>query len=116
MNDADKPAPEKPADVPPEPQPPAPPAPEPAARPRPPRERPRPGGQGPVPSLEHEQTYGFGKKIDAFDAEMERELQEAMGGLSEKEMYGEPQRGRAQPGHGGPQKGKVFRVRGQDVF
>jgi small subunit ribosomal protein S1 len=39
-----------------------------------------------------------------------------MGGLSDKELYGEPQRRRDQPGHGGPQKGKVFRVRGQDVF
>src|ERR1700678_4321016 len=40
-----------------------------------PRETKRP------PSLEHETNYGsFGKKIDAFDDEMERQLQEAMGG------------------------------------
>jgi small subunit ribosomal protein S1 len=71
-----------------------------------------------VPSLEKEQTYGFGKKIDAFDDEMERELQEAMGGLSEKELYGEPatQGGRAQPAAEGPKKGKVFRIHGPDVF
>jgi small subunit ribosomal protein S1 len=80
------------------------------------RELHAPRNAGRVPSLEQEQTYGFGKKIDAFDAEMERELQEAMGGLSEKELYGEPQHGRPRPGHGGPQKGKVFRIRGQDVF
>src|SRR5437660_459449 len=99
MSDSDKP------DLPPEPAPqssgpaeqPAPPPP-PAAAPTPPapekkpswRERLRPGREKPernptnagaVPSLEHEQTYGLGKKIDVFDEDVERELQEAMGGL-----------------------------------
>jgi small subunit ribosomal protein S1 len=70
---------------------------------------------GKVPSLEREQTYGFGKKIDAFDAEMERELEEAMSGFSGQELLTEP----AKPGEraeGGPKKGRVFRVHGPDVF
>src|SRR5262249_57176155 len=39
--------------------------------------------QGKVPSLQKEVTYGFGRKIDEFDAEMEAQLQEAMGGFKE---------------------------------
>jgi ribosomal protein S1 len=70
------------------------------------------------PSLEHEQSYGFGKKIDAFDDDMERQLQEAMGGLSTEALLGEPMQygKRAQPAQEGPKKGKVFRIHGQDVF
>ena len=70
------------------------------------------------PSLEHEQSYGFGKKIDAFDDEMARQLEEAMGGMSTEALLGEPiQYGkRAQPAQEGPKKGKVFRIHGQDVF
>jgi len=85
---------------------------------KPPRERPlRQGGK--VPSLQQEQDYGFGQKIDAFDEEMERQLQEAMSGLSDKDLYGEaerpPARGKTAP-ETGPKKGKVFRIHGQDVF
>ncbi len=70
-----------------------------------------------VPSLEKEQTYGFGKQAEAFDADLERELQEAMGGLSEKQMYGEPATGRQPKAAAeGPKKGKVFRIHGPDVF
>jgi small subunit ribosomal protein S1 len=86
-------------------------------------ERLRRGAGGPpkptrVPSLENEQTYGFGKKIDAFDDELERQLQEAMGGLSDKDLYGDPaeQQKRGKPGEAGPKKGKVFRIHGADVF
>src|SRR6516162_10082159 len=48
---------------------------------------------GKVPSLEREQSYGFGKKIDAFDADMERELEEAMSGFSGQELLAEPRQG-----------------------
>jgi small subunit ribosomal protein S1 len=85
---------------------------------KPPREKP-PQHAGKVPSLQHEQAYGFGKKIDVFDEEMERQLQEAMSGLSDKDLYGEPkqQPARGKPaGEAGPKKGKVFRIHGQDVF
>ena len=50
---------------------------------------------------------------------MEKQLQEAMGGFSDKDLYGDPaeQGGRgAQPGQEGPKKGKVFRIHGPDVF
>jgi ribosomal protein S1 len=85
---------------------------------KPPREKP-PQHAGKVPSLQHEQAYGFGKKIDAFDEEMERQLQEAMSGMSEKDIYGEPAqrspRGKT-AADAGSKKGKVFRIHGQDVF
>jgi small subunit ribosomal protein S1 len=68
------------------------------------------------PSLEREQTYGFGKKIDAFDADMERELEEAMGGLSAQELLAEPERRGKGTEPPGPKKGRVFRVHGPDVF
>jgi ribosomal protein S1 len=72
---------------------------------------------GPVPSLEHEQVCGGKQRIEAFDEAMERELQEAMGGLSDKDLYGEEastrRRGAPEPG---PKKGKVFRIHGPDVF
>lgn len=85
---------------------------------KPPREKPQQTSSK-VPSLQHEQAYGFGKKIDDFDEEMERQLQEAMSGMSDKDLYGEPapqaRRGKASPDDG-PKKGKVFRIHGQDVF
>src|SRR4051794_3902250 len=119
MSDTDNPAgppPEQPRADQPRPEPP---------RAEPPRQRrlrperdkpPRTGDK--VPSLEAEQTYGFGQKIDAFDAEMERELQEAMGGMSDTDMYGDEQSRRQAraPGGEGPKKGRVFRIHGQDVF
>jgi small subunit ribosomal protein S1 len=82
------------------------------------RERRRSPNAGQVPSLE--QDLSFGKKpIDAFDETMERELQEAMGGLSDQDLYGESspaqRRGKA-AAEPGPRKGKVFRIHGQDVF
>ncbi len=88
---------------------------EPAAA-KPPREKP-PQTPGKVRSLEHEQAYGFGKKIDSFDEDMERQLREAMSGMSDKDLYGEPAaRGGKKTADGGPKKGKVFRIHGQDVF
>jgi small subunit ribosomal protein S1 len=73
---------------------------------------------GRVPSLQKEQSYGFGKKVDAFDADLEQQLEEAMGGFSDKDLFAEapPQARRAKPGDNTPKKGRVFRVHGQDVF
>jgi small subunit ribosomal protein S1 len=74
---------------------------------------------GPVRSLEHEQTYGSGPRLKDLDAEIERELQEAMAGVSDKEMYGDPgAKGRAGKGEAqpGPKKARVLRVHGADVF
>jgi small subunit ribosomal protein S1 len=95
---------------------------QPLERPRSALDRFRKPNAGRVPSLE--QDLSFGKKaIDKFDEAMERELQEAMGGLSDKDLYTEasPREQRAaRAGKGapapGPKKGKVFRIHGQDVF
>jgi small subunit ribosomal protein S1 len=73
----------------------------------------------PVPALHPEQVYGSGPRLKELDAEIERELQEAMGGLSEKELYGDPAQQRRQApaaADGGRKKGKVFRIHGPDVF
>src|SRR5262249_47991242 len=73
---------------------------------------------GPVRSLEEEQQYGSGPRLKELDAEIERELQEAMGGMSDREMYGEPGKGGRKPaggGEGGKKKGRVSRVHGPDV-
>jgi small subunit ribosomal protein S1 len=84
------------------------------------RERPKDvSNTGKVPSLQHEQTYGGKVPIDKFDEAMERELQEAMGGLSDKDLDAElstrQQRSQAAAGPG-PKKGRVFRIHGGDVF
>jgi ribosomal protein S1 len=73
---------------------------------------------GRVPSLQKEQSYGFGQKVDAFDDDLERQLEEAMGGFSDKDLFAEapPQARRAKPGDNTPKKGRVFRIHGQDVF
>jgi len=115
MSDADKPTndPQSPA------------TPEASPRQRTLRERLRSGG-GKPPSLETEDlSYGFGAKPGAFDAELERELerdlQEAMGGVSDsdlKELYGEGHRQKPAERTSGAvgRKGKVISVRGKDVF
>jgi small subunit ribosomal protein S1 len=92
--------------------PPATPAPEePGARP--------PHKAGRPPALTPEQGFGgAAPRLKDLDAEIERELQEAMGGLSDKDLYGEaPRRAdrSAAPAAGG-KKGRVLRVHGQDVF
>ncbi len=81
------------------------------------RDRAQQNQGGKVPSLDQEQVYGFGQKIGAFDADLERELQEAMGGISDKDLYGDNQSNRrAKPAGGEIKKAKVFRIHGQDVF
>jgi small subunit ribosomal protein S1 len=112
MSDTDKPA---------SPPPPAEPA---AAEPhrrgfRPEREKSQRSQQnaGRVPSLEDELRYGGGRKIEAFDEDLEQQLEEAMGGLSAKDLLDAPPgQKRPKPAPGGKQKGKVFRIHGEDVF
>jgi small subunit ribosomal protein S1 len=78
---------------------------------------PRPGGK--PPSLEHEQHYrGLGRQaMKDLDAEIEREMAEAMGGLTAQQVLAEPARTREKPADG-PKKlvGKVHSVHGPDVF
>jgi small subunit ribosomal protein S1 len=74
---------------------------------------------GPPPALEPEQVYGAGPRIRELDAAIERELQEAMGGFSEKELYGEPSQQGRKPPAGPDQARKIARVlavHGSDVF
>src|SRR5438128_185134 len=87
--------------------------------PIPPAEQSKPAPSlGRVPSLEHEQVYGSGPRLRELDAEIEQELQEALGGMSDKEIYGDPasQGKQQQPSGKGRLKGKILRVHGQDVF
>ena len=86
-------------------------------------EAPPPANAGRVPSLNTEQHYGGGKRHVEADDEIERELQEAMGGLSAEELFADPNpRGHkpaaaaAEAGPPGRKKGKVHSVRGKDVF
>ncbi|MFO0841344.1 MAG: S1 RNA-binding domain-containing protein [Gemmataceae bacterium] len=85
-------------------------------------DRPQKPVPGKVPSLEREDmTYGFGAKPSTFDADLEaqleRELNEAMGGAGMKELFGEqPKRIKATAPPPGPRKGRVMSVRGKDVF
>ncbi len=89
---------------------------------RPRRDRPQQdsGNAGRVPPLEPEQLYGARVPIDKkFDEDLERELQEAMEGFSDKDLLGErsPREQRRQAGSPpAPHKGKVYRVHGDDVF
>lgn len=105
MSDADKPAEQ--------PQPPA------QAPLDPPDARPSPI-PGPPPRMTDDDRFDPGARLRGLDADaIERELQEAMGGLSEKDMYGEPTaRQRTKPSAEAAQrrKGRVLSVRGPDVF
>jgi small subunit ribosomal protein S1 len=124
MSDTDKP--EPPAAQPAEGPPPAPAQPE-----RPPpfgkvrfRKEPEPGklpepAPGPLPELQPEEAYGPGPRLRDLDASIEDELAEAMGGFSDKDLYGEPQHGRPRAPAGaepGKLKAKVVSVHGSDVF
>jgi len=72
------------------------------------------------PSLDDEQRYAGRVSVKEFDAEVERELQEAMSGMSAKDIYGEPgKEPRRKPDPNakpGVLKGKVLRVHNADVF
>jgi small subunit ribosomal protein S1 len=72
------------------------------------------------PSLEDDQRYAGRVSVKEFDAQVERELEEAMSGLSAQDIYGEPAQqqrpraaGDAKPG---ALKGKVVSVHNADVF
>jgi small subunit ribosomal protein S1 len=69
-----------------------------------------------VPALDAEPWGGAGKRLKDLDADIEREMQEAMAGLSDKDLYGEPAPRRASAAEQGPKKGKVLRIHGADVF
>ncbi len=73
----------------------------------------------PPPSLEAEHLFGSGPRLRDLDAEIERELQEALGGLSDKELYAEPAAsGQKLPADSDTRqkKAKVVAIHGPDVF
>jgi small subunit ribosomal protein S1 len=75
----------------------------------------------PPPTLHPEAVYGAAARLSKrdLDAEIERELQEALGGFSEKELLAEPGRRKPPEAAGSAQarkKGTVLSVRGADVF
>jgi small subunit ribosomal protein S1 len=74
-------------------------------------------GKPPV-LAEGESFGGKGPRLRDLDAEIEKEMQEALGSLSDKELYGEEPRRTGPPAAAAPgrKKGKVFRVHGADVF
>jgi ribosomal protein S1 len=76
-----------------------------------------------VPSLEADQTLSSGGKFGISDDDIEKELLEAMGGMSEKEIFSDPGRPPNQGGMGeaastepSRKKGRVIRVHAPDVF
>src|SRR5438105_2811519 len=73
---------------------------------------------GPPPALEAEHVSG-GPRLRELDAAIEKELQEAMGSFSDKELYGEPARQERKPAAAsdhGRKKARVVAVHGSDVF
>jgi small subunit ribosomal protein S1 len=68
-----------------------------------------------APGEEHQ---GKAPRLRDLDAQIEREFQEMMNGVSDQELYGQPVRSsRPAPGSETPRKrAKVVAVRGQDVF
>jgi small subunit ribosomal protein S1 len=98
-----------------EPEKPAPPPPPSAEQPAP---LPEPF-PGPPPALPTEQGFGTGPRLRDLDKDIERELEEAMGGLTSKDLLGEPaQRAPREPaGEGqGRKKGRVLQIHGADIF
>src|SRR5438874_7137910 len=74
---------------------------------------------GAVPSLDSTQRYGGGRRRGELDADIERELQEAMGDENFDQLLSDPApRTRKAPGApaGGKLKGKIISIHGQDVF
>lgn len=69
-------------------------------------------------SLELAQEFGPGPRLRDLDADIERELEAAMGGLTEKQLYGESQSGRSATSEPASKrkKGRVLSIHGQDVF
>jgi small subunit ribosomal protein S1 len=91
------------------------PSPAPAAEPTPPDGTIPAAGPPPAP----EPDAGFGPRLRDLDKDLERELAEAMGGLTAKDLLGEPvqQAPRRQAGEApARKKGKIMRIHGPDVF
>jgi small subunit ribosomal protein S1 len=85
---------------------------------RQPDQRPEPKLGAPL-DLTAQEMATSGPRLRDLDAQIERELQEAMGGFSEKELYGEPDpRNRKTPPspEQSRKKARVMAIHGPDVF
>jgi small subunit ribosomal protein S1 len=85
------------------------------------------GGLRPPPKERSAQSeFGGAARLKNLDSDIDKELEEAMGGLSEKELYGQPQEpdsGRSGDPLGDEtgaedkrKKGRILAIRGGDVF
>jgi len=82
------------------------------------KQDPAPTNQGAVPALDAQQSPGLGRRgAKALDAEMERELAEAMEGMAGLDLLsGPPTRGVPTKTADGKRKGKVIAIHGKDIF
>jgi small subunit ribosomal protein S1 len=74
---------------------------------------------GKPPALDKRDLTPEPPRLRELDAAIEAELEAAMAGLSDKDLYAEPAKGERRPAPMGPkpmQKGKVLRVHNADVF
>src|SRR5262245_8069843 len=103
----------------------APPPPKPHGKGPPPRGRkgPPPGGRvrrvlDPVPSLENDLRFASKPHLKDLDAEIAGEMEAALGGMSEKDLFEAPAQPKqaATPEQTARKKGKVLSVHGADVF
>jgi small subunit ribosomal protein S1 len=71
-----------------------------------------------VPAITDQQAFGAPPRLQDLDKEIADELEQALGGLSDKDIFaGEKKQDKgAAPGESQRKKGKVFRVHGPDVF
>jgi len=77
------------------------------------------GSRPPLGASAEPELAGVGR-LKGLDADIEKELEEAMGGLSEKEIYAAPAASPAASGDAGTdnkrKKGRVLAIHGPDVF
>jgi small subunit ribosomal protein S1 len=75
---------------------------------------------GPIRQLTTDDLYGGGPRLRDLDADIESELKASLGGLSDKDLYGEPSREEQKKAHAqGSQtlaRARVIAMRGPDVF
>src|SRR5437899_10078692 len=78
------------------------------------------GGSRPPLGASAEPELAGAARMKGLDADIEKELEEAMGGLSEKEIYAAPAASPAASGDAGTdnkrKKGRVLAIHGPDVF
>jgi small subunit ribosomal protein S1 len=82
----------------------------------PPIDKPSPGT---IPAAAPDPGFGPGRRLRNLDPDLDKELEAAMGGLSDKDIYGDLSQREKKPEPGaepGCKKGKVVSVHGGDVF